>query len=294
MEFSDNGPGDGPTLAPSVPEDLRHAIEPVVRGHLSRLIYDIVRITQHSVGDSSSATPAARPPPVGIEYIHGLEPINAQIAAAVDSARYEILTAQPGGPRPQAVLAAALNAVRDRIAAGVGMRTLYQHSTRFDEATKDYARAVIKLGAELRTLDEFFERLVIIDRATAFLPATPDRTTALKITEPALARFLGDFFDRTWERAAAFPFRPNRARDAASEIMPEIRQAIRRLLIEGHADKTIGRRLGISERTISAHVAWLRDSVGAANRLQLGYRLAEEDLRPSTPTACQAAPNGSR
>ncbi|MCU7727449.1 LuxR C-terminal-related transcriptional regulator [Actinoplanes sp. KI2] len=211
--------------------------------------------------------------------MYGLESINKKIALAVDSSRAEILTAQPGGPRSPAVLEAALNTVRARLAAGVRMRTLYQHSTRFDEPTKNYARAVIELGVELRTLDEFFERLVIVDADTAFLPAAADRTTALQITEPALVRFLRDLFDRTWERAAAFPFRPNRARDAAPEIMPEIRQAIRRLLIEGHADKTIGRRLGISERTITAHVASLREGVGATNRLQLGYRLALEDLR---------------
>jgi DNA-binding NarL/FixJ family response regulator len=272
---------DGHAMSPGItaPDDLRQTVEPVVRRHMASLIDDIVKIAQFPPEKISSAVYESIPPAAGIEYVYGLAAINKKIAVAVDSSRAEILTAQPGGPRSPAVLDAALNTVRDRLAAGVRMRTLYQHSTRFDEATKSYARAVIELGVELRTLDEFFERLVIVDARTAFLPAAADRTTALEITEPALVRFLRDLFERTWERAAAFPFRPNRAKDAAPEIMPEIRQAIRRLLIEGHADKTIGRRLGISERTITAHVAGLREGVGAANRLQLGYRLAQEDLR---------------
>src|SRR3954447_8926593 len=163
------GAGHVGSSAIAAPADLRKTVEPVVRLHLTSLIDDIVKIAQAAPENTLSTICSPIPSAVGVEFVSGLEAINKRIATAVDSSRAEILTAQPGGPRSPAVLDAALNTVRGRLASGVRMRTLYQHSTRFDEATKTYARAVIELGVELRTLDEFFERLVIVDADTAFL-----------------------------------------------------------------------------------------------------------------------------
>src|SRR3954462_4385203 len=73
-----------------------------------------------------------------ISYLHGLDAISSAIDDALNSAQQEILTAQPDGPRPGQVLDDALESVRRHIEAGVAMRTLYQHTTRFDEATKNY------------------------------------------------------------------------------------------------------------------------------------------------------------
>jgi biotin operon repressor len=275
------------TLADPATGRPQDAIEAILLSHVPQLVAEILKIGEPRLGTptagpndpSATAASTARSPSSAVEYIHGLESINQAIGLAVETSRSEILTAQPDGPRPPAVLDAALDTVRDQLATGIRMRTLYQHCTRFDEPTKKYARAVIELGCELRTLDEFFERIIIVDRSAAFIPAAADRTTALKIGEPAIVSFLADLFDRTWDRAAPFPYAPNRAKEAALEIMPEIRKAIRRLLVEGHTDKTIARRLGISERTINTHVASLREDFGAANRLQLGYRLAADELR---------------
>jgi hypothetical protein len=257
--------------------NFRGAVESILSTHLSELVDEIVQARSRHAGTTATAPPG--PAATGVEYLHGRQTINEAIADTVSLSGHEILTAQPDGPRPEAVLGAALETVRAHLAAGVRMRTLYQHSTRFDEPTKKYARSVIELGGQLRTLDEFFERLIIVDGGTAFIPAAHDRAVALKVTDPWLVRFLHDLFDRTWDRAAPFPYQPNRAREAAPEVMPEIRQAIQRLLVGGHTDKSIARRMGISERTVTGHVAWLREYYGATNRLQLGYRLAEEDLR---------------
>ncbi|TGN75595.1 hypothetical protein E5083_18170 [Streptomyces bauhiniae] len=71
---------------------------------------------------SESAFPARG---IGFETIDGLPEINDAIDDLLGSVTFEILTAQPDGPRPSAVLAEALSTVRDRISAGVSMRTLY-------------------------------------------------------------------------------------------------------------------------------------------------------------------------
>ncbi|WP_329455134.1 hypothetical protein [Streptomyces sp. NBC_01497] len=207
----------------------------------------------------------------GFRYLDGARDINRVIQEVLDTARTEILTAQPDGPRPGPVLDDALSAVRNRIAAGICMRTLYQHSTRFDEPTKEYVQSVTQYGVEVRTLAEFFDRIILVDRAAAFIPANAERTRAVLVTEPAVVHFLADVFDRAWDRAAPFPFLPVRAADAAPEVIPAIRESIRKLLVEGRSDKEIARRLGLSLRSLQAHVAWLKKEYGAQHRLQLGY-----------------------
>ncbi|MCF3961000.1 LuxR family transcriptional regulator [Streptomyces fuscigenes] len=207
----------------------------------------------------------------GFRYLDGEVEINRAIQKILDTARTEILTAQPDGPRPGPVLDDALSAVRNRIAAGISMRTLYQHSTRFDEPTKEYVQSVTQYGVQVRTLAEFFDRMILVDRSAAFIPANADRSRAVLVTEPAVVHFLADVFDRAWDRAAPFPFLPVRAADAAPEVIPAIRESIRKLLVEGRSDKEIARRLGLSLRSLQAHVAWLKKEYGAQHRLQLGY-----------------------
>lgn len=156
------------------------------------------------------------------------------------------------------------------------MRTIYQHSSRFDEPTKEYVRRISESGAEIRTLDEFFDRLIIVDQSVAFIPSVRDRTSALRVTEPGLVQFLIDLFDRNWVRAAPFSFVPTHAASAVRDVGPSIRTAIIKMLVDGLQDKTIAKRLGISLRTIQGHVAAIRAEYGASNRTQLGYKLALE------------------
>lgn len=206
-------------------------------------------------------------------YLYGLHEINREIVRAVSAARNEILTAQPDGARPSEVLAEAYENVRDLVDSGVTMRTLYQHSARFDEATKSYVRKITAHGAEVRTLDEFFDRLIVIDRAVAFIPVSEDRTVAMKVTEPGVANFLADVFERAWSRAKTFPFLPTNAAQAAKNVIPPLHRSIQRLLVEGNSDRAIARRLGISVRSLQEHIGRIKQNLGAKNRLHLGYLL---------------------
>ncbi|WP_455360079.1 LuxR C-terminal-related transcriptional regulator [Streptomyces sp. SYSU K21746] len=245
--------------------------EKFLRGMAEHLA-NLSRLTDEHVSRLSGALPAADGRRSDIRYIHGLPNITQAISEALSGAMREILTAQPDGSRPSGVLKEALESVRRHISAGVAMRTLYQHSTRFDEATKEYVREVTKHGASVRTLDEFFDRLVIVDDV-AFIATNEDRTSAAAVREPAVVRFLRDTFNRSWDRAQPFPFVPHHAAKAADEVMPAIRESIKRLLVEGYSDKQIARRLGISERSVQTHIASMKQELGARNRLQMGYLL---------------------
>lgn len=233
------------------------------------------RPVRHTAPHTTPPGPHTDP---GFAYVHGLPEIGATIQSVVDGARKEILTAQPDGPRPSAVLDRALDGVREQIDAGVSMRTLYQHSTRFDEPTKEYVRTVAGYGGQVRTLAEFFDRLIVVDQRTAFIPASEDRTVVVVLTEPAVVRFLTDMFERAWDRAEPYPFLPVRAADAATQVVPDMREAICKLLIEGRSDREIARRLGLSLRTLQSHIARLKDAYSAQHRLQLGYLMARAEI----------------
>ncbi|MBD9731749.1 LuxR family transcriptional regulator [Streptomyces sp. H28] len=216
-----------------------------------------------------------------VEYVHGMSEIRAFIDRVTGEATEEILTAQPGGGRPATVLQAVLPLTLERLNRGVAMRTLYQHPARFNAPTRAYVEAVTESGGEVRTLDEFFERLIVIDRSVAILATGEDRTSAVVIHDEALVRFLTDVFDRNWQRAT--PFTPARTGHAPAEVMPDIHNMIKRLLVEGLTDAAIARRIGISERTYHTHLARIRESMGAQSRLQLGYLLAKEEAGRGEP-----------
>jgi hypothetical protein len=213
--------------------------------------------------------------------------IEPYIEGLVAECEDEMLTAQPQAGRDRRRVAAA---VRDTalLERGMRMRTLYQHSARRHAVTRKYVAAVTDLGAEVRTLDEFFNRMIIIDRRVAVIPAQEDLSTAIVIREPSIVAYLADIFERTWERAR--PFTMRRETSTMSGIAGEQRAMTIRMLIEGHADPVSAKRLGVSARTYAGYVADLKEEYEADTRFQLGYTMGrlgisgnehhDDDVRP--------------
>ena len=190
----------------------------------------------------------------------------------------ELLTAQPQAARDSAQVSRAsrLSVAAEReIAAldrGVKMRTLYQHSARRHAPTRKYVAEVTAHGAEVRTLDEFFNRMIVIDRRLAIIPGAPDLSVAIAIREPGLVTYLVDVFERAWERARPFT---NTERTMMNDIAKEQRAMTIRMLIEGHSDPVSAKRLGVSARTFAAYVADLKEEYDAETRFQLGYTMGQ-------------------
>ncbi|MGW7002419.1 LuxR C-terminal-related transcriptional regulator [Streptomyces sp. NPDC054933] len=198
--------------------------------------------------------------------------ITSALEAAARSCEHEVLTAQPGGPRSERVLEAALPRDIAMLSRGVRMRTIYQHSARFSLPTQAYVERVSALGCQVRTLDEFFRRLLVFDRRTAFIPDADDDAKAVLIRQPSVVAFLADSFLRAWDSALPFTSAyENRANKAVSSAM---QRSIARLMLSEDKDSAIARRLGISERTCRAHIAKIMKHLGARNRTHLGYLLA--------------------
>jgi hypothetical protein len=208
-------------------------------------------------------------------YLRG-QNIVAFVNGVVNEAQEELLTAQPQALRETGeALEYATEVERTLLGRGVRLMTLYQHSARRSTATREYVGAVTELGGEVRTLDEFFNRMIVIDRRIAVIPSTEDLKVALAIREPTVVAYLVDVFMRSWERARAFT-----ARDATvmRHIAREQRAMTMRMLIEGHSDPVSAKRLGVSPRTYAGYVADLKEEFDAETRFQLGYTLGQLGL----------------
>jgi sugar-specific transcriptional regulator TrmB len=217
-----------------------------------------------------SPTAAARGP---ISQFYG-QAIGRFIGRAVAEAEEELLTAQPQTGRERASLRAAAERDKAALERGVVYRTLYQHSARRHAITREYVAEVTELGAEVRTLDEFFNRMIVIDRRVAIIPGRDDNE-AVAVQDPALVAYLADVFERAWERARPFV---NSQRSMMNDIAREQRAMTIRMLIEGHSDPVSAKRLGVSARTFAGYVADLKAEYDADTRFQLGYTMGQHGV----------------
>ena len=213
-----------------------------------------------------------------LSEIRGLANINRFLEAAVDDARSELLTAQPLGARKAVVLEQAVDRDIRALERGVHMRTLYQHTARRSVATREHVARIIEHGGYVRTLDEFFNRLIVVDRRLALIPGE-SADVAVAIYDPSLISYLTDLFDRSWERATEYE---DRGEVADSDIASEVRQLTVRMLSEGHSDPASAKRVGVSTRTYASYVAALKVEYDVETRFQLGYAMGLRDADMSS------------
>ncbi|MDT9692490.1 LuxR C-terminal-related transcriptional regulator [Streptomyces sp. P9(2023)] len=213
-----------------------------------------------------------------VRVIRDADVISTALASAVRSCRHELLTAQPGGGRPQTLLEKALGGALDALSRGVGQRTIYQHTVRTHGPTLSYVEQISAAGAEVRTLDEVFDRLIVCDRRIAFVPdpAEERRHAALAIEHPGLIRYLVGIFEHSWERAVPLPHTPSDYRPAL--LVDETRRVVLQLMVSGYTDESIAGRLGMSVRTVATHVRKASELFGSRSRAQLAYLIAKAGI----------------
>ncbi|MGN6161150.1 MAG: LuxR family transcriptional regulator [Marmoricola sp.] len=208
-----------------------------------------------------------------VTRIGGWGNINRFLESLVGDARYELLTAQPDGARPSDQLAQAIERDTRALDRGVSLRTLYQHSARRSSTTQSYVSEVTRRGAQVRTLDEFFKRLIVVDRRIAIVPGPEGAAIAIAIHEPGLVSYLVDIFERSWERGTPFVDRHEQTERA---IADDVRDMTKRMLIEGHSDSASAKRMGVGIRTYANYVASLKAEYGVETRFQLGHAMGRE------------------
>ncbi|WP_206282860.1 helix-turn-helix transcriptional regulator [Streptomyces chilikensis] len=217
----------------------------------------------------------SRPTTHAITVLEGVERINEAIRLAQSNCRSEILSVQPGGGRSEPALTTSFRLAQEA-PRGIVARVLYQHTARHSPGTLNYARMMNDTDMEFRTARELVDRLIIFDRAVAFIPAQDDRKVALELRHPGLVDYLVKVFDQQWRNAD--PLFREQPRETSVDGVPEIQRTIARLLVEGQVDEAIARRLGMNVRTCRAHIAKLAAALGSGSRAQLGYLIARSGL----------------
>ncbi|MFL5994617.1 MAG: LuxR C-terminal-related transcriptional regulator [Streptomyces sp.] len=212
-----------------------------------------------------------------ISVLSGLDRIGEAIQRTVSGTSGEMLTIQPHTHHIPAAGIYAEALVRDQalLDRGGRIRTLYQHTQR--HAPSILARYERLHGdVEARTLDEVTQRLIVVDRDIAFIPANQDRTLALEIRHPAIVDFLVTAFDRLWRLAT--PMYPEAVQQPTRNGITPRQRAIAALLVEGHTDAVIADRLGMNIRTARVHIAKLAATLGSESRAQLGYLIGQSGI----------------
>ncbi|WP_369234401.1 helix-turn-helix transcriptional regulator [Streptomyces sp. R21] len=225
--------------------------------------------------DGGRTAPADTPM---ISILSGLERINRGIAEAMANASSELLAIHPHTSYTRAIPeinGAVVERDQALLDRGGRIRTLYQHTLRHAPAV--LARYEQLNGdVEARTLDEVTDRLLVIDEAVAFIPASKDRKLALEVRHPALITYFVTTFDRLWHLAT--PMHPEAVQRPSLKGVTPRQRAIAGLLVEGHTDAVMAERLGMNIRTARVHIAKLAATLGSESRAQLGYLIGQSGI----------------
>lgn len=216
-----------------------------------------------------------------ITVLEGGERINGALNLATAQCHTEMLTVQPSDRGNERSLLLGLERDRPLTERGVRIRTLYQHTARYSPERLGYVAQLSDGKVEYRTIDELVERLIICDETVAFIPTRDDQQVALELRHPGLVRYLIKVFEFMWSRAV--PLSAGAPYETAAGGITDIQRTIAKLLIEGHVDEAIARRLGMNVRTCRAHIAKLATSLGSGSRAQLGFLIAESGLLKEVP-----------
>ncbi|MFI2617420.1 helix-turn-helix transcriptional regulator [Streptomyces sp. NPDC018584] len=268
-------PDDGAWFRPIPPSAaLAQRINPIEREiqDRRRLAVQLTDLFEPFMAITARTEPTAH----SITVLEDVEHIDAAIERATSECRFEILTAQPGGGRSEDSLTVALQRGQTVLERGITMRTLYQHTVRHSQGTLAYAARMAKGNVHIRTLEELIDRLMIFDRTVALIPAREDRQVALELRHPGIVEYLAKVFEHQWSRATPLldevPYAPS------TDGITGVQRSIARLLIEGHVDEAIARRLGMNVRTCRAHIAKIAAALGSGSRAQLGYLIAQSGI----------------
>ncbi|WP_078993039.1 helix-turn-helix transcriptional regulator [Streptomyces sp. MMG1121] len=211
-----------------------------------------------------------------IAVLEGSDRINAALDLATAECHTEMLTIQPSNNFTERTVKQGLERDTAIVDRGVRIRTLYQHTVRYNLKQLAYVAQLANGKVEYRTIDELVERLIICDETVAFIPTRDDQQVALELRHPGLVRYLIKVFEFMWSRAV--PLSAGAPYETAPDGITEIQHSIAKLLVEGHVDEAIARRLGMNVRTCRAHIAKLAQALGSGSRAQLGFLIAQSGM----------------
>lgn len=211
-----------------------------------------------------------------IERIDGLEEIRARLDDLAFFAHREVLALQQDGPLSAGYVEAARPLDMRCLRRGIRMRTVVLQTALDDPLTSGYIRELVALGAQVRTLAQHMERMIIYDRSVAVVPVDRENSSlgALIIRQPSLVTNMVALFDRVWSEARIVDFADDTG-VVESEPITVLEKQVLDVLSRVSKDEIAARELGISLRTFRRHVADLMLRLAASNRFQAALMAKE-------------------
>ncbi|MFC9490144.1 hypothetical protein ACFTZM_29210 [Streptomyces hydrogenans] len=209
----------------------------------------------------------------GISHLASKDEANGEIIKSLSKARHHIRTAHPA-PRPQPAMQKSLPRDIGLLERGLSLSTIYGAEARTREAESEWAQEVTRHGAEVRTLQGRFRRMVLIDDSLAVIE---DRTRpesakgGWRVEHDGLVAFLTELFEDQWARAEPWLGGANSVPPAG--VMTPMARRILAERVKGRTLAAIAHDLGVSPRTLTNHLARLYESLGLepGDQFGLGY-----------------------
>jgi DNA-binding CsgD family transcriptional regulator len=206
----------------------------------------------------------------GLEVIRDPTQIREQYRMMINMAAHEVrsLNRPPfltGGD--EGAIRSQINEQEASVRIGVVYKAIWWDGLFDDPEASSIAMATMANGEQARILADLPMKLIIVDDQRAMLPLDPTDLTdgaTLVIHPSGLLTALNSVFDTLWGLSAPI------LGAVRSPELTEQERSILTLMVAGASDDAIGRRLGISRRTVVRHTAALLERLGAKTRFQAG------------------------
>ncbi|GHH00288.1 helix-turn-helix domain-containing protein [Streptomyces rubradiris] len=205
----------------------------------------------------------------------GQREISVALEGAATQARTEVLSMHPGSPLPHAMLKDSMQRNRQVIERGVSMRSIHLSTMLKVPHGRAHLAELQEAGAEVRVASVLPFRLIVIDRAVAYVPARttesdPEAMTALEVRDPDLLGLFISVFEFCWVHGATDSSGVVPSADIGEEELDSRELSLVRMLGQGMKDDAIARSLGISSRTLRRIMTDLMRKLRADSRFQAG------------------------
>ncbi|MDX3854852.1 helix-turn-helix transcriptional regulator [Streptomyces sp. AK02-01A] len=161
----------------------------------------------------------------------------------------------------------------DLLRRGLRYRVIYDNTVLALPGWLEDVTAGVRQGEQARIAPDLPMKLAISDDRLAIIPLLrPDDSavTASYLIHPSpLLDALIALFEAFWERSVPVRLPMPRATGDTADELPDEEAKLLSLLAAGATDKTAGRALGWSERTVQRHVTRLMQRFGAQTRFQI-------------------------
>jgi hypothetical protein len=259
---------DGERLVPVAPGAATAAlVSPIERAIYERL--DTVGRLRERI---KTIVDVSDVPAGGIDVLSGIAEIRGLLKLAADGCRDEVVVLRPA-VADETLLDDLLNPCYGVLDRDTPMRLLCSHRSRAGFASRALARWLTDQGAQIRTLGQLPQAVVVFDRSVAVLLGAlepEEQPAARQVRDPDMIRFLLELFEHLWDTGT--PFSTEEA--GYAEATDDLQQCIVRLLAQGLTDEVVARRLGMSVRTCRRHIATLLQTLDSVSRFQAGFQAA--------------------